>query len=55
MCRRVCHNQIKEDSNLDLTGFQIHNLVNFPVTQIFTRQHDCAFLLQNDVSEFAVD
>ncbi len=37
MCRRVCHNQIKEDSNLALSGFQTHDAVfsvlNFHVTR----------------------
>lgn len=29
MCPRVCHNRIKEDSNLDLTGFQTHKMCCF--------------------------
>lgn len=31
MCRRVCHNRIKEDSNLDLTLFQTHATLVFSV------------------------
>lgn len=51
MCRRVCHNRIKEDSNLDLTVFQTHKkwcfqccLFYCDTIQNFYRQPDLSSL-----------
>lgn len=58
MCRRECfHNWIKEDSNLDLTGFKTHKNVVFSMLHILLWHSKCyadrrawlTILLQNDI------